>query len=1090
MSKAPPSNASRPHLEIDHRVILASAGTGKTYQLTNRLIGLLARGVPPSEIVATTFTRKAAGEIMERVVERLCDAASSDKARAALSEAIGIELSRERCVDILGSIAFSLDRFSIQTIDSFFQRIASVLSLEIGAGPDRRIADESEDASLREEALAAALEASDRAEITALVRILYDGKPGAGVLLRIRDAIAHGMTLLRETRFQPEIWGPGTQASGPLDADIASPETFHRLGRAIKTAESPLNKDMSTPVAWTNFHARASASLLENRIEDYVHQVGVYVRAGSYSRKPFPATTLALYEEALDHAIPVLLDRLSRRTRAARSILERFEREYELLKSQRSVWRFEDVPRAVLEHVGESGMEDAYFRLDGRVRHLLLDEFQDTSMAAFRLLEPLVGEIVANEPPERSLFCVGDLKQSLYAWNGAEPELLPAIADRWPQIRRSALAVSRRSSSVVLGAVNRVFGDLGPNVGIAGNIALADQWAGGWVTHEAHDAKLPGEFNLLVPDVSPESASDAETPASLDNDATSPAEHPTIADSEIALAIERVTLHRTTCPEASIAILVRSNKSIAPLIHALSESGIPASEEGAASLLDAAPCAVLRSLFHLADHPTDTAARFHVAHSPVGAVLGLTDDARDVHTTRIASDLRAEIESHGLAHTVQRLAESTVPLMSAREHARTLSLIQVARRLDAEGRGWCSELASAIDASRIRDPASTPVRVMTTHAAKGLEFDVVILTDLGSPMFRRSPDILGDRPEPLGPIARVTCRPPPTLVDADPELARLMERARNRVLMEGLCILYVAMTRARHVLDIIVTGRSIKAPSKDSDTMYPGRVIAGAFVRDALPIQAAGAYHTESRGDWAAYVRSRESSRPAFTPNPERVTLRLSHAKNRPSGRLARVSPSSLEGGSTRTLGELLRPASDVGRSRGTILHALFEHIPWLEDGTPADSRLIEIAQEVGATPEQAESAAAAFRTALNHVEIRRWLTRDAFPRPSGESLDLWRERAFATRIATDGEPVLLSGRFDRVVVRRDRSGAPLDATLLDYKTDAVTSSDMLVARAAHYTPQVRAYRDAIAASTGLRPDSIRCVLLFTEVGRAVESVL
>jgi ATP-dependent helicase/nuclease subunit A len=1081
-----PHGSAHPSAEIDHRVILASAGTGKTYQLTNRLIGLLARGVAPSEIVATTFTRKAAGEIMERVVERLCEAVTSAAVRTALSDAIGVPLTRDRCVDILATVAGSLDRFSVLTIDSFFQRIASVLALEISAGPDRRIADESEDASLREEALAAALEAADRSEIASLVRILYDGKPGAGVLLRIRQAVACGMTLLRETRNEPEIWRPDSKEEALSEERETSSAALRRIALAIRIAPCPLNKDGSTPVAWTRLHTRSSEELLAGRIEDFAAHAGPYIQAGTYSGKVFPPAALALYEEALEHVSQRLRDRLRERTRAARSILDRFESEYESLKSQRSIWRFEDVPRAVLAHISQAGLADVYFRLDGRVRHLLLDEFQDTSMAAFRLLEPLVGEIVANEPPDRSLFCVGDVKQSLYAWNGAEPELLPAVAERWPQIRRSSLAVSRRSSSAVLDAVNSVFGMLDSNVGLAGNLALAENWSKVWVTHEAHDATLPGEFNLLIPEAAAEA--DAESaPAGDDDDQPSP-ERATVLDSEIATAIERIALHRAACPQASIAVLVRSNRSIAPLIHALTESGIPASEEGAASLLDAAPCAVIRSLFHLADHPTDTAARFHVAHSPVGAALGLTDHSNEAHVDRIASELRAEVEHHGLAHTIQRLVESTGPLMSARELSRSLSLIQLARRLDADGRGWCQELVRAIDASRIRDPASTPVRVMTTHAAKGLEFDVVILTDLGTSMFQRSPDILGDRPEPLGPITRVTCRPSASLVDISPDLAQIMDRARNRVLMEGLCILYVAMTRARHVLDVIITGRSIKAPAKQSTTIYPGRLLAGAFARESLPLQCAGVYHAQSKGDWATHVRTRESSRPAAPAPPERVMLRLRHPKDRPSGRLARVSPSGLEGGSSRTLGDLLRPASDAGRSRGTILHTLFEHIEWIEDGTPTDARLVEIAIDVGATPEEALSAAAAFRTALHHVDISRWLSRGAFPVDAGESLDLWRERAFAARIDTAGEPVLLSGRFDRVVVRRVASGLPIEAVLLDYKTDSVTTGEMLDARAAHYAPQIRAYREAIVASTGLRPERVRCILLFTEAGRAVAS--
>ncbi len=1087
----PPSPSCSPAIphEPDHRVILASAGTGKTYQLTNRLIGLLVRGAAPSEIVATTFTRKAAGEIMERVVERLCEAATDAKARDALSIAIGLPLTHDRCLVLLRSISESLDRFGILTIDSFFQRLASVLSLEIGAGPDRRIADDAEDDSIRHEALEAALENTPPGEMAALVRLLYDDKPGAGVLRRLDEIISHGLTLLRETRHEPEIWGVSAALLEPTDTADASSASLGRIADEMMKADLPSNKDGTHPKKWISLQKDCADLFRSDQLDAFLDRAGKYILAGTFDKKEFPPQTLAVFRAALDMAVGSLDRKLAARTRAARAILERFDREYESLKSKRGVWRFEDVPRAVLAHIGTEGIEHAYFRLDGRVRHLLLDEFQDTSMSSFRLLEPLVGEIVAAEPPDRTFFCVGDVKQSLYAWNGAEPELLPAIAERWPQISRSSLSVSRRSSRAVLDAVNLVFGSLASNVGLAGNSELAERWDSCWVEHEAHDLELPGETTLLVP--AADESIQAEDSQSSVEEGDSPDDGPAVAESEVSLAVQRVAIRRAQSATASIAILVRSNKSIAPIIHALAEAGIEGSEEGAASLLDAAPCGVIRSLLHLADHPSDTAARFHVASSPLGPCVGLRPDASEAVTAHVASSIRSDVERDGLASTLAGLIEATSDSMSPREHARCLSLIQLARRLDADGRAWCAEMVDAIDASRVRDLASTPVRVMTTHAAKGLEFDVVILTDLGSAMFRKSADIIGDRPEPLGAITQITCRPSPALQKAEPALDAIVARARNRVLMEGLCVLYVAMTRARHVLDVIVSDRSLKLPSKTSTTVYPGRLIAAALTGGCLPIESGGTQYHGTLGDWAAHVTARAAQ--ATPPSPEtatELTLRFARARTRPSGRLARVSPSSLEGSDSRMLSEAFRPVSDEGRSRGTLLHTLFEEMAWLEDGTPTDEKLLQLSLTVGATHEQAAEARAAFHSALSRPEIARWLSRDAFPLSNGETLDLWRERAFATRMNSKAEPLLLSGRFDRVVIRRDARGSPLEATLLDFKTDAVFDEDSMRQRAHHYAPQIRAYRDALVASTGLSTGSVRCILLFTQFGRAVSSSL
>ncbi|MBX3360809.1 MAG: UvrD-helicase domain-containing protein [Phycisphaeraceae bacterium] len=1077
-SPTPASDTVSPPLE--HTLILASAGTGKTFQLTNRLIRLLAMGADPSTIVATTFTRKAAGEIMERIVERLCDAAEHADACRSLSQAIGIELSPDRCIDLLQRIASSLDRFSILTIDSFFQRIGTVLSIEAGMTLDSRVADDAEDTSLRVEALTRTISNADPSEIAAAIRLIYDGHPAAGVFMQLMSVIARGLHLLRETRHEPELWGLSVDPLYVLD-DARLTEAIEQLrGAPLPTTKKAGEAD----ARWKKAHMKSLDALVERDFTGFLGGLGGYVTTGSYYGKPFPPALASAYAPVHAHAVSRLRQRLTERTTASRHLLERFEHEYERLKEDRSVWRFEDVPLRVLRQIGIAGLDHVYYRLDGRVQHLLLDEFQDTSMLAFRLLEPLIDQIVSSSPPERSLFCVGDIKQSLYAWNGAEPELLPALGDKWPQLSQRPLHVSRRSSAVVLRAVNRVFGSLDKNTAITGNPDLAQRWSGQWIDHEAHDDSLPGEFTLLTP-----AAESADTATRDEND-DSPQDDdkPTIASIEVSTVVERVIRHRDRCPLASIAVLVRSNKSIPPVIHALRTAGIPASEEGTASLLDAAPCAVFRSLFHLADHPTDTASKFHVSTSPLGRAIGIDAQSSERATATTAASLRAEVSQHGLTLTVHRLYLATHDAMSPRERSRVRSLVLLARRLDAEGRGACAELVDAIDSSRVRETSEATVRVMTTHAAKGLEFDVVILTDLNSAMFRQLPDLIGDREEALGPISRVIVRPSDSLREADSEIHSIATRCRNRTLMEGLCVLYVAMTRARYVLDAIVSGPSLKQPGKDSTTMYPGRLIVHACIGEQPLTELSGVLFSDAHGDWVSHIERREASS-AATPRDRtvrQVTLSLKPARQRATGRLARVSPSSLEGGSTRTLSEFLRPTDERGRSRGTILHAIFEQIGWIEDGIPSLELLCDVASANGASPEQASEAAHAAVASIEHAEIRHWLSRSAFPIDPGETLELWRERAFATRLDSGSEPTLLSGRFDRVVVRRSSTSVPISATLLDFKTDAVTDDESLSKRAAHYAPQIRAYREAIMLATGLRPESVRCVLLFTELGRAV----
>src|SRR5436189_431984 len=116
-----------------HVVIRASAGTGKTYQLAVRFIGLLAAGARPDEILATTFTRKAAGEILDRVLYWLAQAAAGDAEREKLARAIEVKsLSREKCRELLIAMVRRLHALRMGTLDSYFLQFAVSFGKELG----------------------------------------------------------------------------------------------------------------------------------------------------------------------------------------------------------------------------------------------------------------------------------------------------------------------------------------------------------------------------------------------------------------------------------------------------------------------------------------------------------------------------------------------------------------------------------------------------------------------------------------------------------------------------------------------------------------------------------------------------------------------------------------------------------------------------------------------------------------------------------------------------------------------------------------------------------------------------------------------
>jgi ATP-dependent exoDNAse (exonuclease V) beta subunit len=158
---------------LPRELVLASAGSGKTYHLSSRILGLLAMGVPPGEVLATTFTRKAAGEILERVLVRLAEGASDPAKAGELGRDAHPCLTQpEECQRLLGRLLTNLHHMNVGTLDAFFVRVARSFFLELGLPPRWTIADEPTQDQIRTEAVLATLAEADRAQLVELLRML------------------------------------------------------------------------------------------------------------------------------------------------------------------------------------------------------------------------------------------------------------------------------------------------------------------------------------------------------------------------------------------------------------------------------------------------------------------------------------------------------------------------------------------------------------------------------------------------------------------------------------------------------------------------------------------------------------------------------------------------------------------------------------------------------------------------------------------------------------------------------------------------------------------------------------------------------
>jgi len=577
-------------------VVLASAGTGKTYQLALAFARLLVLGVPPESILASTFTRKAAGEILDRVLGRLARAATCEKACAELSRELGAGHDQAFYAGLLARLARRVDRFQVTTLDAWFVRLARAFQPELGLPADWQIADELTDARLKAEALGRFLAESDPGEFVELLRDLQKVDASRSVLKAALEAIGLAADAFAESDQAAWSWiEPSTPPSeGELEQALV----------AIEACECPRTQKGAPRRNWQKALSELTAGLAA---EDWAGLCSltlverVLAGEGKYDSVAIPGDLAAAIAVVLARIAHELARDLDRQNRATFSMTEGFEARYAEVRRAARLLRFDHLPPLLSAAGSAAG-------LGARIDHLLLDEFQDTSPAQWRVLAPLALELATDASGRRSVFCVGDPKQSIYGWRKAEPRLLESLAQALKAGTRE-LDRSWRSSPVVIATVNQVFTRLTESTVFDRDAwvqEVAARFQQRFPRHEAVHTQLPGGVVLRT-------AAEGSKPTER-------------WERCLDLAAQRAAELHAAAPLARIAILVRRNKGIPRLLYALKRRGVLASGEGGNPLTDAECVQVVLSLLQLSDHPGDSAALFHVASSPLGAELGLELD--------------------------------------------------------------------------------------------------------------------------------------------------------------------------------------------------------------------------------------------------------------------------------------------------------------------------------------------------------------------------------------------------------------------------------------------------------------------------------
>ena len=1131
--------------------VAASAGSGKTQVLGDRVLRLLLTGARPTGILCLTFTRAAAAEMANRISNQLRRWAVSDEPElvAQLTALTGAAANREIIRRARGLFAKVLDApggMRIETIHAFCQSLLRRFPLEARVAPHFRLIEERDQAELmfeaREKMLVAARAGQSQPLTAALARVvgrMYEGRLNELLteFLGARDRLE---TLERSMgspeslrRAMAHLLGvPADATAESILAEACHDHAFDavRLRRAATALLEGTSSDQERGeilLEWLDHAAELRAARFDSCKAIYLTAEGGVLKR--------------LATKDAVSAFPDIIDVLGAEARRIQAVLERvraadcladshaltvlaldIERRYRALKVARAALDYDDLILKARDLLARPGIAPwALYKLDGGIDHILVDEAQDTNHQQWDLIKALTEEFFAGQgaadsrrDPDavhypRTIFAVGDRKQSIFSFQGAEPEaaqevrdfyadLLPGgftADDRRPPFMDVPLDVSFRSSGAVLKLVDQV---------IAGP-ARAGVLEPGQVLH--HGVNRIGQSGLveLWPRCQPVGVDEPEAWAVPEVTPGPLAPHERLAQAiaaKIAAMVHHERLESKDRPiqPGDIMVLVRSRDPfVLSLVRALKARSIAVSGIDRLRLLEDI---AVRDLVAFADFllmPEDDLNLAALLKSPL---IGLSEEevfrlCVDRGSASVWSRLNAlageTLFYRNAADLLGRYlarADFNAPfalfadLLSAgggrkRIHARLgpeadeaidefLNLALAYAQTDTPSlQGFLHWIrsAAAIVKRELGNAEAGQVRIMTVHGAKGLQAPIVFLAD--KPNFDNRMSGLFWIEGAGTPLPLWSPRMPadvPLTAQARRDVQRKRREEANR-------LLYVALTRAEDRLYVCGRLGLRQAPEKGWHEQ-----VEEAFGRIEGAIQAPLA-------DWPAppgidsgegWIGDHWHYREPQTAAPERMPMHAGLAAAQTSLPPWARQPVAAEPDPPRPLipsrpsgpePAVISPiAADQGFrfKRGLLVHRLLELLPAVDPGGRAAAAERYLRRPLhGLDPAEADEIRDEVLRILSNPDLE-----DLFGPGSMAEVPV-----VASLRGPDGKVEVVTGQIDRLLVR-DR-----DCVILDYKSNRPAPMQASQVASA-YLRQLASYRAAITAV--FPGKSISCKILWT----------
>ena len=869
-----------------HTTVQASAGSGKTYLLISRIVRLLLNGANSGNILAITFTRKAANEMQTRLLERLYELATCDESSL---KKILIDLQLETSSDLIKLCRSLYEKIlhneapvKTVTFHAFCQELLRRFPMEANVSPGFDLLDKTallydqawdalmaEANSNKESALAAALqllfeELGLYNSKQALTNFLEHRSDWWAYTIDEEDPVVYAKNRLNkqldinpDSKPVEELFNDETNIIhlNEFHVLLCKHETKKNLEHSefiYKVIDDKTNLSVRFDLFKECFLTKTGAAL--KRKESNVAEK----KMGIDGQQRFLELHNLLSQQLLETNSKLAAIRAMKTSSAwylaGNHLLEHFQK---IKKEQRSL-DFNDLEWQTYLLLNKSNNALwVQYKLDQRIEHLLVDEFQDTNPTQWRLLLPLLEEMAASEDErQRSVFIVGDEKQSIYRFRRAEPRLFIA-AEKWLKNNLGAttcpLTHSWRSSPAIINFINKIF--------------CQDQFKAllpGFIEHSTHKKNLSGKVTLLPLSLREEleKETDEENALVLRNPLNEPRKESIsqqyfneglmIANKINELIKQKTAIVKKDGNEAvnynDIIILLRSRTHVADYERALRQTGIPYIGANRGTLLESLEVNDMLDLLQWLILPFDNLSLAGILRSPLFSVsnqdlIAIKQASKGSWLKRLECFVQQKPEHTSLARAYQLLMQwqedaSKLPVhdlldkiyseanvleryaaafphhLSQRVIANLTRFLELALEMDS-GRypslsrfsSWLSELRQM--ENEAPDEPVTPasndieerVQILSVHAAKGLEAPVIFLADsANSPANKKAYSTLIDWPaENKRPEYFLLTAAKNNLDEFSKSCIKEQDYFEQR---ENANLLYVALTRAKQMLYI------------------------------------------------------------------------------------------------------------------------------------------------------------------------------------------------------------------------------------------------------------------------------------------------